>query len=87
MLYLGLDVHSKWTTMVGFDPESGETVRLDRVSNDAETVRTALSGLRGPLHGVMEAGTSSWAMYREIFPHFEELVVADPAKLWDRRRP
>jgi len=86
MLYLGLDVHGKWTTMVGFDPASGEVVRLDRVSNEPEAMGMALESLRGPLYGVMEAGTNSWAMYRQVRPFFERLVVADPAKLWDRRR-
>ena len=86
MLYIGLDIHSKWTTIVGFDPGSGEMVRLDRISNEREVIGSALSGLKGQLHGVMESGTNSWAMYRELLPYFEELVVADPAKLWDRRR-
>ena len=86
MLYLGLDVHSKWTTVVGFDPESGETVRLDRVSNEPEAMGAALGALAGPLVGVLEAGTNSWAIYRQLEPLFERLVVAHPADLWDRRQ-
>lgn len=85
MFYLGLDVHGKWTTMVGFDPETGEVVRLERVSNEAEAMAAALSGLVGPLHGVMEAGTNSWSMYRSLRPLFRTLLVADPAQLWNRR--
>jgi transposase len=85
MLYLGLDVHGKWTTVVGFSPVSGEIVRVDRMPNVREEVRATFEALDGPLYGVMEAGTNSWAMYRELFPYFERLVVADPAKLWDRR--
>ena len=46
---------------------TGEVVRLDRVSN--ETIDTILSGLDGPLYGVMEVGTNSWAMYRDILLH------------------
>lgn len=30
MLYIGLDVHAKWTTMVGLDPHSGEVVKLEQ---------------------------------------------------------
>jgi transposase len=86
MLYLGLDVHGKWTTMVGFDPKTGETVRLERVGNEPEALAEALRGLPGPLYGVVEAGTNSWAMYRMLEPLFERLVVAHPADLWDRRR-
>jgi len=84
MLYLGLDVHSKWTTMVGFDPQTGEVLRLERVSNEQQSLQAALGNLTGPLHGAMEAGTNSWAMYRTLRPLFERLVVADPAKLWNR---
>jgi transposase len=86
MLYLGLDVHGKWTTIVGFDPQSGQTVRLDRVSNEPEAMQAALGALPGPVCGVLEAGTNSWAVYRQLEPLFERLVVAHPADLWDRRR-
>jgi len=85
MLYIGLDVHAKWTTMVGFDPHTGEVVKLERIPNEGEAMRAAVGTLAGPLHGVMEAGTNSWAMYRELRPLFHGLTVADPAKLWNRR--
>jgi len=84
MFYLGLDVHSKWTTMVGLDPETGEVVKLERIPNEGAALRAAVATLAGPLHGVMEAGTNSWAMYRELRPLFQELTVADPVKLWNR---
>jgi len=86
MLYLGLDVHGKWTTMVGFDPETGEVVERKRVGNEAETMAGVLGSLGGPLHGVMEVGTNSWAMYRQLQPFFAQLVIADSAQLWDRKR-
>lgn len=85
MLYLGLDVHCKWTTVAGFDPETGEAVRIDRMPNDGESLREILGGLKGPLYGVMESGTNSWAMYRKLLPYFETLAVAEPAKLWNRQ--
>jgi transposase len=86
MLYLGLDVHGKWTTMVGLDPETGEVVERKRVANEPEEMSAVLEALPGPLYGVMEAGTNSWAMYRGLERYFEELVVADPVRLWERRR-
>ncbi len=86
MLYLGLDVHSKWMTIRGFDDESGGEIYLKRVSNESESVRETFSSLGSPVHAVMESGTNSWAMYRELKCYCERLVVADPAKLWDRRR-
>ena len=64
---------------------TGEILQQDRVTNDRESLRDMFGRLNGPLYGVMEVGTNSWAMYRELLPYFEELVVADPAKLWDRR--
>jgi transposase len=85
MLYLGLDVHGKWTTFVGFDPATGEVLERNRVGNDPESMGAVLRSLPGPCYGVMEAGTNGWAMYRQLRPFFEELVIADPAKLWDRR--
>ena len=86
MLYLGLDVHSRWTTLRGFDPETGEIVERVRISNEPEVMAAVLRELPGPLHGVMESGTSAWAMYRALEPCFARLVIADPAQLWDRKR-
>jgi len=86
MLYLGLDVHSKWTTLKGFDPETGEVVERVRISNEPQVMAAVLSELPGPLQGVMETGTNAWAMYRALEPFFARLVIADPAQLWDRRR-
>ncbi len=86
MLYIGLDVHRKWVTMGGFDPVTGEIVERDRIGSESDSLREVFDSLEGPLYGVMEAGTTSWAMYRQLRPFFEELVVADPSKLWDRRR-
>lgn len=86
MLYIGMDVHGKWTTVRGFDPETGETIGIDRMGNDRESLSANLGCLSGPLHGVMETGTNSWAMYRELLPYFETLTVVEPAKIWDRKR-
>jgi len=85
MLYIGLDVHGKWTTVAGFDPRTGETLQVDKMSNNRDSLREVLGALKGPLHGAMESGTNSWAMYRELLPYFETLVVAEPAKLWNRQ--
>ena len=83
---LGLDVHSKWTTIKGFDPESGEIVELDRIGKEKEAMSAALSRLPGSLYGVMETGTNSWAMYHELKPFFAQLTIVNPAQLWDRQR-
>lgn len=84
MLYLGLDVHSKWSTVVGLSRETGELTHWDRVPNE-ELVKT-LAALEEPLEGVMETGTQAWALYRVLRPVFKALWIVDAAKMWDRRR-
>jgi transposase len=84
MLYLGHDVHSKWMTVKGFDPETGEAVEIARVANDEQSLQETFSSLSGPLYGVMESGTNSWAVYRILKPYFEQLIVVDPASVWGK---
>lgn len=52
MLYLGLDVHSKWMTAKGFEPELGSEVELIRLPNDSESLenkKLAVKMYRGEL--------------------------------------
>jgi transposase len=84
MLYIGLDVHSKWMTIKGFNPQTGEVIEKDRVSNDEDSLAKAFEGLNGPLCAAMESGTNSWAVYRTIEPYFERLIVVDPATVWGK---
>lgn len=86
MLYIGLDVHSKWMTVVVLNPVTGECKRWDRVPLTLASFSEVFGNLNGRLLGVMESGTNSWAVYRDLLPFFERLIVADPASLWDRRR-
>lgn len=84
MLYLGLDVHSKWMTVKGLDPDTGEVVEIRKVLNDIDSLDQCFKNLEGPLYGAMESGTNSWAVYRILEPHFEKLIVVDPATVWGR---
>lgn len=84
MLYLGHDVHSKWMTVKGFDPETGEAVEIAKLANDRESLQEAFANLPGPLYGALESGTNSWAVYRILKPYFEQLIVVDPASVWGR---
>lgn len=86
MLYLGLDVHSKWMTIKGFDPQTGEVALFDRVPNDPGSLKKVFGQLQGngPLSGAMESGTNAWSIYRDIERYFEELVVVDPATVWGK---
>ena len=85
MLYLGLDVHSKWMTIRGFDPATGEVVEVKRQANDEESLAECFGDLPGPLYGVMESGTNSWAVYRILEWYFEKLIVVDPATVWGKQ--
>ena len=62
MLYLGHDVHSKWMTVKGFNPETGEEVEIVKLPNDEQSLQEAFADLPGPLFGAMESGTNSWAV-------------------------
>lgn len=84
MLYIGLDVHSKWMTVKGLDPETSEMIEMNKVSNDEQSLRETFGSLVEPLHGVMESGTNSWAVYRILEPYFERLIVVDPATVWGK---
>jgi len=84
MFYLGLDVHSKWSTIKGFDPDTGEVVEFKRVPNPA--LAEVVVRLAGPRHGVLETGTNAGAVHRQLRPYFERLVMADPVELWEGKR-
>jgi transposase len=69
-------------TIKGFDKETGEVIVHDRVPNNPDALNKLFSCLEGPLHGAMESGTNSWAVYRHLEPFFEQLLVVDPVILW-----
>ena len=84
MLYLGLDVHSKWMTVRGFNPETGEEVDIRQLSNDTDSLDHYFRDLEGPICGAMESGTNSWVVYRILESYFERLIVVDPAGVWGK---
>jgi transposase len=72
-------------TVVSLDPTTGEIKQFDRVPNDKESLDEVFEQLQPGRYGVMESGTNAWAMYRLLLPYFDRLVIAEPAKLWNRR--
>ncbi|MHB1457163.1 MAG: IS110 family RNA-guided transposase [Armatimonadota bacterium] len=84
MLYIGLDVHSKWMTITGLNSETGAIFEEKKIANDERSLNEVFGGFTEPIHGVMESGTNSWAMYRILEPYFEKLIVADPATVWGK---
>lgn len=65
MLYIGLDVHSKWMTIKGFNPDNGDFVENKKQSNDELSLREYFSNFTEPLHGVMESGTIFWLVLQD----------------------
>jgi hypothetical protein len=47
--YLGLDVHSQWTTISGVDSDTGTLVAFDHVGNDLDSLTAVFTQLSGPL--------------------------------------
>lgn len=86
MLYLGIDLHSKWFTLAGFDKETGELYRQKKTANTPEAIQALFATLPMPRQGVMETGTNAVVMHRLLAPYFTELLIVAPNKVWDRRR-
>lgn len=86
MLYLGLDVHSKWFTLAGFEKETGECVRIPRISNTPEAIMAVFNDMPTPRSGALESGTNAFAMHRLLSPYFESLIIVSANKVWDRKR-
>jgi transposase len=84
MLYIGLDVHSKWMTVKGFNTETGEEIEIKKLPNDMDSLNQYFIKLDGQLYGAMETGTNSWSVYRTLEPYFEKLIVVDPATVWGK---
>lgn len=84
MLYIGLDVHSKWMTVRGLDPETGLEIEMNKLSNEIDSLDEYFGSLEGPLYGVMESGTNSWSVYRILESYFEKLYVVDPTEVWGK---
>lgn len=86
MLYLGVDVHIKWLTIMGFDKETGELFQFPRVENDPEAIAQTFAQLPSPRCGAMEAGTISFSLHRMLRQYFDQLIIVAPHRVWDRRR-
>ena len=86
MLYLGLDVHSKWFTLAGFDKTTGEVFSQKKTANSPEAIQALFATLPDRRMGAMETGTNALAMYRRLAPYFAQLSIVAPNKVWDRQQ-
>lgn len=87
MYYVGLDAHKQYTTLAVLDARSGNMTLHKRVANTAEAFAEALDGLDGPVHGIVETGRSTWALWDRVLYLFDSLIVCDALELKGRRSP
>ena len=86
MLYLGIDMHSKWFTLAGFDNDTGEVFNQKKTANTPAAIAALFAPLPTPRYGAMETGTNAVAIARVLAPYFEQFIVVAPHQVWDRRR-
>jgi len=81
MIYIGLDVHKRFSRMGCFDPATGDAHDLGSVSNEASALEEALERLPSPRTVVLEAGRSSYHMAGLLESIAEEVWVVDPGEV------
>jgi transposase len=80
MQYVGWDIGKKWHYVVVMD-SSGQVVQQTRLPNEAPAMKRFCETLEGPSRVVLEA-TSNWmAVYDQIEPCVQEVVLAHPLKV------
>jgi transposase len=81
MIYLGVDVHQRFSRMGCFDPATGEIHDLGSVSNEEAALEAALGQLPSPKRVVLEAGRSSYHMAGLLESMAEEVWIVDPGEV------
>ena len=81
MIWVGLDVHKRFSRMGIFDPATGDLQDLGEVSNDREALRVRLEQVASPRTVVLEAGRSSYYMAGLLESLADEVWIIDAAEL------
>ena len=81
MIWIGMDVHKRFSRMGCFDPATGEVHDLGSVSNDASALEEVLEALPCPKTVVLEAGRSSYHMAGLLESMAEEVWIVDPGEV------
>ena len=81
--YVGMDVHSKTTTLVAYDKDK-RRIKTGTVSTEPKRLIGELAGLEGRVALTFEESTMSQWLYEVLSPHVDTLVVCDPHR--NRRR-
>jgi transposase len=81
MIWVGLDVHKRFSRMGSFDPATGDLQDLGEVSNDREELQVRLEQVGSPKTVVLEAGRSSYHMAGLLEPLADEVWIVNPTEL------
>jgi len=81
MIYVGLDVHKRFSRMGTFDPTTGELQDLGEVSNERQALAAKLEMISSPKTVVLEAGRTSYHMAGVLEPIAEEVWIVDPGEV------
>lgn len=81
MIYVGLDVHKRFSRMGSFDPATGELQDLGEVSNDREALRMRLEQIASPRTVVLEAGRSSYFVAGLLERLAEQVWIVHPTEV------
>jgi transposase len=81
MMWVGLDVHKRFSRMGSFDPATGDLQDLGEVGNDQEALRMRLEQVASPKTVVLEAGRSSYHVAGILESLADEVWIIDPKQL------
>lgn len=81
MMWIGLDVHKRFSRMGIFDPATGDLQDLGEVTNDRESLQMRVEQVASPRTVVLEAGRSCYHMAGLLEALAEEVWIIDPKEL------
>ena len=81
MMWVGLDVHKRFSRMRMFNPATGDLQDVAEVSNHREALQVRLEQVASPKTVVLEAGRSSYHMAGLLESLAEEVWIIDPKEL------
>jgi transposase len=84
VVYIGLDVHKKHTTVCVLEPASGDEARRERtwtIATEAAAFRRLLTPFAGRCHVVFEVGPLAQWLYRVLQPWALQIQVANSSRV------
>ena len=81
MIYVGLEVHKRFSRVGMFDPATGEIQDVGVVGNDESALAGQLGSIPCPKTVVLEAGRSSHHLAALVEPMVDEVWIVDPGEV------